>query len=67
MLDEWSVQTVSTPFNIFKNKQNVEWMLSESLNQSKFDSTHFQQAFNNVERPFQTPPTFVSTTVLNAC
>ena len=54
MLDEQSVQTVSTPFNIFKNKGNVEEMLNRSLNQFKFDSTHFQQAFNNVERPVQT-------------
>ena len=46
MLDERSVQTVLTPFNIFKNKRNVEAMLNESLNQFKFDSTHFQQAFN---------------------
>ena len=51
MLDEKSVQTVSTPFNILKNKGNVEAMLNESSNQFKFDSTHFQQAFNNVERP----------------
>ena len=62
-----SVQTVSTPFNIFKNKENVEWMLNESLNQFKFDSTRFQQAldifyaFNNVERRVQTHPTFGST------
>ena len=73
MLDERSVQTVSTPFNILKNKQKVESMLNASFNQFKFDSTHFQQAFNffyafnNVERPVQTPPTFGSTTVLNAC
>ena len=47
MLDERSVQTVSKPFNIFKtDKGNVEAKLNESLNQSKFDSTHFQQAFN---------------------
>ena len=46
MLDERSVQTVSTPFNILKNKENVESMLNESLNQFKFDSTHFQQALN---------------------
>ena len=45
MLDERSVQTVSTPFNIFKNKENVESMLNESLNQFKFDSTRFQQGF----------------------
>ena len=45
MLDERSVQTVSTPFNTFKNKGNVEVMLNESLSQFKFDST-----FNNVER-----------------
>ena len=45
MLDERSVQTVSTPFNIFKNKGNVESMLNESLNQFKFDSTRFQQGF----------------------
>ena len=49
---------VSTPFNIFKNKENVESMLNESLNQFKFDSTHFQQAFKDIERPVQTPPTF---------
>ena len=46
MLDERSVQTVSTTFNIFKNNGNAEAMLNESLNQFKFDSTHFQQAFN---------------------
>ena len=46
ILDERSVQTASMPINIFKNKGNVEAMLSESLNQFKFDSTHFQQAFN---------------------
>ena len=67
MLHERSVQTASTQFNIFKNKGTVESMLNESLNQFKIDSTHFQQAFNNVERPVQTPPTFGSTTVLNAC
>ena len=55
MLNERSVQTVSSPFNIFKNKGNVEAVLNESWNQLKFDSTHFQQAsdiwFNNcVER-----------------
>ena len=33
MLDERSVQRVSTPFDIFKNKENVEAMLNESLNQ----------------------------------
>ena len=73
MLDERSVQTVLMPSNIFKNKENVESMLNESLNQFKFDSTRFQQvfdifyAFNDVQRPVQTPPTFGSTTVLNAC
>ena len=63
MLDERSVQTVSTPFYIFKNKENVESMLNKSLNQFKFDSTHFQQACKisctlvlNVERPVQTGP-----------
>ena len=69
MLDkcERSVQTASTPFNIFENKGNVVWMLNESLNQFKFDSTRFQQAFsilytfNNVKRPVQTHPTFAST------
>ena len=64
---------VSAPFNIFKNKGNVESMLDVSLNQFKFDSTHFEQAFNifyafnDVERSVQPPPTFGSTTVLNAC
>ena len=57
----------SMPFNIFESKGNVVWMLNESLNLFKFDSTRFQQAFNNfftfnnVERPVQTPPTFGST------
>ena len=48
ILDERSVQTVSTPFKIFKNKENVESMLNESLSQFKIDSTHshFQQAFD---------------------
>ena len=47
----------STPFNIFDNKGNVESMFNESLNQFKFDSARFQQAFNifytfnNVGRP----------------
>ena len=48
MLNKLSVQTVSTPFNIFKNKGNVESMLNESLNQFKFDSTHCQQAFSTL-------------------
>ena len=50
--------------NIFKNNGNVELMLNESLNEFKFDSTHFHDfcyTFNNVERPVQTPPTFGST------
>ena len=51
MLNERSVQAVSTPFNIFKNKENGESMLNQSLNQFKFDSTrfrhfsHFQQCW----------------------
>ena len=54
MLDERSDQMVSTQFSIFKNKENVESMLNESLNQFKFDSTRFQHffyTFDNVERP----------------
>ena len=47
MLDKRSVQTVSTPFDIFKYKENVESMLIESLNQFKFHATRFQQAFDN--------------------
>ena len=46
MVDERSVQKVSTPFNVFKNNGNVEAMWNESLNQFKFDSTRFQQALN---------------------
>ena len=46
MLDELSEQTVSMPFNIFKNEENVKSMLNESLNQFKFDSKHLQLAFN---------------------
>ena len=49
-------------------KGNVESMLNESLNQFKFDSKRFQQAFNIFTlstllkiRPAQTPPTFGST------
>ena len=45
MLDERSFQTVSTPFNIFNSKENVESMLNESLNQFKIDSTSFQNFF----------------------
>ena len=37
---------VSMPFNIFKNKENLELMLNKRLNQLKFDLTHFQHAFN---------------------
>ena len=50
MLDERSVQTVSTPFNSFKNKGNVEAILNEILNQFKFNPTHFQRALNNFSR-----------------
>ena len=46
MLDERSVQTVARPFNIFNNKENIESMLIESLNQFKFDSTRLQKAFD---------------------
>ena len=31
MLDERSVQTVLTPFSIFKNNENFESMLNENL------------------------------------
>ena len=41
MLNERSIQTVSTQFNIFNNKGNVEAMVDESLDQYKFDSTRF--------------------------
>ena len=73
MLDERSGHTVSTPFNIFNNKGNVEAMLNESLNQIKLiqhtfnNLSAFFYALNNVERPVQTPPTFGSTTAVNAC
>ena len=42
MLDVQSFQTISTPFNTLKNKDNVESMLNESLSQFKFNSTHYQ-------------------------
>ena len=64
---EQSVQTPSTPFNIYENKRKVESMLNESLNQFKPYSTRFQQAFrifyafNNVGWPVQTHPTFGTT------
>ena len=51
MLDERSVQTVSTPLNIFKSKGNVVAMSNESLNQF---TDLLQYAFNNVERRVQT-------------
>ena len=69
MLNERSVQTASTPFNIFKNKENAESMLNESSIQFKFDSTRVIKlstficyTFNNAERPVPTRPTFGSTT-----
>ena len=61
---EQSVETASTPFNIFENKGKVESTLNENLNRFKLDSTRFQQAFNifyafyNVGRPVQTQRTF---------
>ena len=74
MLYERSLQTVSIQFNIFKNKENVQSMLNESLNQFLNWFKHafnklstFLYTSNNVERPVQMPPTFGSTTVLNAC
>ena len=54
MLDQRSDQTVSAPLKIFKNNENLESMLNKSLNQFKFDSAHFQQAFNIFLRPFST-------------
>ena len=42
---ERSVQTASTPFNIFENKGNVVWTLNESLNLFKFDSKRLQHFF----------------------
>ena len=42
---ERSVQTASTPLNIFKKKGNVVWILNESLSQFKFGSTSFQDIF----------------------
>ena len=64
---EQSVQTASTPFNIFENKGKFESMLNESLNLLTLDSTRFQKAlnifyaFNNVGGPVQTHETFGST------
>ena len=58
---EQSVQTALALFNIFENTGKVESMLNESLNRFKRDSTHFQQAFNNVGRPVQMHRTFGST------
>ena len=65
---------VSTLFNIFKNKENVEAMLNESilnliqhtLNKLSIYIYIFF-AFNNVERSVQTLPKLGSTTVLKAC
>ena len=69
MVDERSVQTVSTPFSILENKGhkgNVVWMLNENLNQYQYLILHaFNKlyTFNNVERPVQTTPTFVEANV----
>ena len=69
MLDERSFQTVSTPFNIFKNKENVESMLNESLNQMNLNLIQhtFNKLLTMLNDLFKRPPTFGSTTVLNAC
>lgn len=71
MMDERSIQTVSTQFDIFKNKGNVEAMLKESLNQFNLIPTPFQQAFRqhffalsimlNESDLFKRPQTFGST------
>ena len=47
MSNERSVQAVSKPFNIFKNKGNVLSMLNESLNQFKFGSTALSSNMSN--------------------
>ena len=44
MFDERSIQTVSTSFNIFKNKENVDLMLNESSNQLNL----IQHSFNKL-------------------
>ena len=36
-------ERLKTPFNTFENKENIVWMLNESLNRFKFDSIRFQQ------------------------
>ena len=48
MLDEESVQTASIPFNIFKNKGNVESMVNESLIQFNL----IQHTFNKLSTFF---------------
>ena len=46
---ERSVQTASTPFNIFENRGNVVWMLDESLN----DLISSQHAFKRPKHLLQ--------------
>ena len=48
MLGEGSVQMASMPFNVFKNKGNVEAMLNVSLNHLNLIQQYasFQQAGN---------------------
>ena len=48
MLDERSLQTVSTPLNTFKNKENVEAVLNESLTNSSLIQQAFKIWFNEV-------------------
>ena len=50
MLDERSVQTGSTPFNIFENEGNVVEMLNESF--LKTDLNLIQHTFNKLEGYF---------------
>ena len=59
-----SVQTASTPFNIFESKGKVDATLNEGLKQIKYDSIRFQQTFNifyTFNNLFKRPPTFGST------
>ena len=60
---EKSVQTASTPFNIFENKGKVKSMLNESLKPFKLDSTRFQEVSTMLDDLFKHTEYFVQQSV----
>ena len=56
MLDERSIETVLTPFNIFKNKENVESMLIESFDRRPVSSVGRVPDYRAGGRGFKSQP-----------